>query len=51
MNEAEPALDLTAAVAPLGNPGVAVGAGALDERPAAVASAALRVLYRCAFYV
>ena len=41
VDEAEAALDLVAAVAPLRDPGVAVGAGALDERPAAVAGAAL----------
>lgn len=49
--EPEPALNLAAAVAPLRDPGVAVGAGAADERPAAVPSATLRALYRCAFYL
>jgi hypothetical protein len=36
VDEAEPALHLAAAVAPLGDPRVALGAGAPDQRPAAV---------------
>ena len=51
VHEPEPALDLASAVAPLGDPGVAIGAGALHQRPAAVPSATLRALDRCAFYV
>jgi hypothetical protein len=39
VHEAEATLDLAAAVAPLRDPGVAVGAGAPNERPAAVPGA------------
>ncbi len=39
VHEPEPALDLAAAGAPLRDPGVAVGAGAADERTAAVPGA------------
>ena len=42
MDEPEPALDLAAAVAPLRDPRVALRAGTMDQRPAAVPSATLR---------
>ncbi len=41
VHEPEPALNLAATVAPLRDPGVAVGSGATHERPAPVAGAPL----------
>jgi hypothetical protein len=46
VHEAEPALNLTTAVAPLRDPRVALGPGSPDQRAGAVSGTALRALYR-----
>jgi hypothetical protein len=47
VHESEPALDLTAAITPLRDPGVAVWPGTPHERSGAVSGAALRARHCC----
>jgi hypothetical protein len=51
VDEAESALDLSAAVAPFCDPRVAVGSGTLDQRSAAVPGTPLRPRDRCSLFV